>query len=276
MRNSEQQRIAMTQLNFPPGTRIELSHMDDPYAPVPPGTRGTVQVVDDAGQIHMNWDNGRSLAVIPGVDSLRKLSPEEVAQEQVIEIKPEIIITEITPEDLRRMQHQEGLIIQGCGGDLKEWVGGMNRLLTKKGILVEGTKFTKVYTFRHEGKTCLLFPFDKNVKLNLGKLTLWRLTSHEQFGGTWLSDYVDNRLGGFVREEQIKPDCPLVGQNGNIYNLLGIASRTLCQHGLNEQAEAMCQRVIQSGSYEEALNIIGDYVNITSVEQTEEPTMEMQ
>lgn len=58
MRNSEQQRVAMTQLNYPPGTRIILEHMDDPYAPVESGTRGTVQVVDDAGQIHMSWDTG--------------------------------------------------------------------------------------------------------------------------------------------------------------------------------------------------------------------------
>lgn len=25
---------------YPPGTRIELLHMDDPYAPIPPGTKG--------------------------------------------------------------------------------------------------------------------------------------------------------------------------------------------------------------------------------------------
>lgn len=31
-------------------------------------------------------------------------------------------ITTITTEDLRRMEEKEGLILQGCGGDLKEWV----------------------------------------------------------------------------------------------------------------------------------------------------------
>lgn len=44
---------------YPPGTRLELMKMDDPR-PVPPGTRGTVQYVDDAGQIGMVWDNGRA------------------------------------------------------------------------------------------------------------------------------------------------------------------------------------------------------------------------
>lgn len=33
--------------SYPPGTRLELLHMNDPYAPVPDGTRGTVKLVDD-------------------------------------------------------------------------------------------------------------------------------------------------------------------------------------------------------------------------------------
>ena len=56
---------------YPQGTRIELIHMDDPYAPVPSGTRGTVEFVDDMGQIAMKWDNGRTLALIPEVDEFK-------------------------------------------------------------------------------------------------------------------------------------------------------------------------------------------------------------
>jgi len=144
MKNSEKQQVAMIQLNYPPGTRLILDHMDDPYAPVESGTRGSVQAVDDAGQIHMAWDNGRTLAVIPGVDIFRKLTPQELAEEQ-------------------QRGHQ-------------------------------------------------------------------------------------------------KPDCPLIGQNGNIYNLMGIASDTLRKNGQAEQA----------------LNVIGDFVNITSIKEVEEQIMEMQ
>lgn len=72
---------AEIRLNYPPGTRIELSHMEDKWA-VPDGTRGSVDHVDDAGQIHMKWDNGRTLALVPQVDSFRKLTPEEVQAEQ--------------------------------------------------------------------------------------------------------------------------------------------------------------------------------------------------
>lgn len=67
---------------YPPGTRIMLLSMDDPYAPVPEGTKGTVVHVDDAAQIHMKWDNGRTLAIVPGEDSFRKLTDEELAEEE--------------------------------------------------------------------------------------------------------------------------------------------------------------------------------------------------
>lgn len=50
-----------------PGFRIKLESMRDPHA-VPDGTLGTVDFVDDAGQIHMKWDNGSSLALIYGED----------------------------------------------------------------------------------------------------------------------------------------------------------------------------------------------------------------
>lgn len=103
--------------------------------------------------------------------------------------------------ELRNMKDKEGLIIQGCGGDLNEWTDGINEMLTESGILADETKFTEVYEFQNDGLTCLMFPFDENVKLEVGKLAVWRLQTHEQFGGTWLSDYVPNRLGGFVGQE---------------------------------------------------------------------------
>ncbi len=53
---------------YPAGTHIRLNHMDDLYAPVPEGTIGEVQYVDDGGNIHMIWKNGRTLSLIDGVD----------------------------------------------------------------------------------------------------------------------------------------------------------------------------------------------------------------
>lgn len=155
-------------------------------------------------------------------------------------------INTITAEDLRRMPDKEGLILQGCGGDLTEWVDGINEMLTKAGILKDGCQFENVAAFQHGELTCLLYPFD-DVKLDIGKLALWRLQTHEVYGGTWLSDFVPNYLGGFIETPEAladKPDCPLIGADGNIFNLLGIASRTLREHGLKEQAIAFISLII--------------------------------
>lgn len=70
--------------------------------------------------------------------------------------------------------------------------------------------------------------------------------------------------------KQTRPDCPLIGQNGNIYNLVGIAAKTLKRNGLSDEASEMTEKVFGSGSYEEALGIIGEYVNITSIDEPDE------
>ena len=44
-------------------------------------TRGTVKFVDSMGTIFPEWDNGRSLGVVPSEDSFRKLTQEEIETE---------------------------------------------------------------------------------------------------------------------------------------------------------------------------------------------------
>lgn len=176
--------------------------------------------------------------------------------------------------DLRRMNGKEGLILQGGGGSLEEWQKNVNNFFTENDILLDGTRFKNICSFEHDGVVCLLFPFE-DVKLNIGKLAMWRLQTHASFGGTWLSDYVPNRLGGFMMNEQTKPDCPLIGEDGNIFNLMGIASRTLKKNGMADQAKEMQECIIASGSYDEALGILGEYVNITSAEDNDEDESEV-
>lgn len=170
-------------------------------------------------------------------------------------------IENTTTDELRKMSDKEGLILQGCGGDLQEWIDGVNEMLTESGILLNGTKFEKVYAFQNDNLTNLLYPFE-DVELSIGKLAMWRIATHTQFYGTWLSNYVPNYLGGFIVAKQ-KPDCELIGQDGNIFNLMGIASRTLRQNGMADEATEMCNRIRGSDSYNSALCIIGEYVNIT-------------
>lgn len=73
MRWPTEKEIQCTKTQYPAGTRIVLISMDDPYTNLRNGDLGTVDGVDDAGQIMMKWDNGSGLSLIPGVDSFRKV-----------------------------------------------------------------------------------------------------------------------------------------------------------------------------------------------------------
>ncbi len=179
-------------------------------------------------------------------------------------------IQPITIQQLRQMEDREGLVLQGCGGDLQEWLSGINQMLTSAGILKRGTTFRDIYSFQKDGIPCLLFPFQKDVELDMGRLAMWRLKSHESFGSTWLSDYVPIYLGGFEKTQQQKPDCPLIGANGNVFNLIGIASQTLRENGMVDQAREMRDKITHCQSYDSALSIIGEYVNITGIDDLEE------
>ena len=61
-----------------PGLRIHLLSMDDEDPnPIDSGLEGTIDRVDDMGTIHVNWDDGGRLGVIPGVDDYQILPTQE-------------------------------------------------------------------------------------------------------------------------------------------------------------------------------------------------------
>ena len=53
MNYSNKDYIEHLRRKYPPGTRLQLSCMEDDF-PVPPGSMGTVECIDDAGQIHVD------------------------------------------------------------------------------------------------------------------------------------------------------------------------------------------------------------------------------
>lgn len=92
--NSFERQRQMAQIakdRYPEGTRIVLEQMGDDPRPIPPNTRGTVVHVDDIGTVHCNFDNGRYLGLIPGEDSFRTLSGQELQEEmEVEEVGPQL------------------------------------------------------------------------------------------------------------------------------------------------------------------------------------------
>ena len=58
------------------GMRIRMLSMDDKL-PVDEGMEGTIHNIDDLGTLHVKWDDGRSLGVIPGIDNYQLLPSED-------------------------------------------------------------------------------------------------------------------------------------------------------------------------------------------------------
>ena len=70
-----QEDVMFLRDKYPVGTKVKVNEMKDPVRPVPPGTVGEVIGVDDAGTIHVAWENGQGLGLVYGVDSFEKFKP---------------------------------------------------------------------------------------------------------------------------------------------------------------------------------------------------------
>lgn len=181
----DEKKVKKIKEMYPKGTRIKLNYMNDDYA-VPSGTLGTVDFVDDAGQIQMTWDNGRTLALEYGVDSFEVINKgiKQLTTSEVLEL---------------RNRNYEFLILQGCGGDLNEWINGFTDMLKEQGIVSKTFSFDEVYSFEVNNLTNMAFALNSK-DISMEKLALFRLMIRNDFGAMWLSDYIDN---GYIKDINI-------------------------------------------------------------------------
>lgn len=70
------EEIQVVKQKYIKGTKIKLIKMYDPFTPPPSNTIGIVEFVDDVGQIHIRWNTGSSLALVPNVDEFEILEAE--------------------------------------------------------------------------------------------------------------------------------------------------------------------------------------------------------
>jgi hypothetical protein len=82
-----QAEVALIKKQYPAGTRLELDYMNE--RDMPPGLKGIINFVDDQGMLHMLWENGRMLGLIPDVDRFHVL-PQPEPEPSVAEPDSEI------------------------------------------------------------------------------------------------------------------------------------------------------------------------------------------
>ncbi len=108
---------------------------------------------------------------------------------------------ELSLEEIKELRNNncEYLVLQGCGGDLVDWISGITDILKDEGIVSDSFSFDKIYFFENGDLTNLAFPLDSK-DINMGKLAMFRLKIRNDFGAMWLSDYIDN---GYIRDIKI-------------------------------------------------------------------------
>ena len=194
----------------------------------------------------------------------------------MIDMKQEIVKIEVTTkEKLNELYNSSALTFIGVSeeekslSDMVKWLKEKSEIsnplpvhIIKGKVMNENCKLTGSNAYRND--LTLIAIKTENIK-NIGAMAIARF----EVDGKWFDDIVDNNLDR--EKSKVKPKCALIGEDGNIFNLMGIASQTLKRNGMEKEATEMRNRIRNGAkSYDDALMILQDYVEITSKEELEE------
>ena len=290
---------------FPKDSRIQLTEIGGNPRPISPGSTGKLDYIDDAGQFHVKWDNGCTLALVLGEDRFSVYLPEP----QTFKLYMPLTADFYGRDEWGDMS-EDGE--EWDGRTLMDYEGQILSALVKNRVPEENESglmhwYGEDDSVDHKVRSAVFTVEVRNRQLwgvaecrVAGELTPEELTILKEYLGGQASDgwgegfeqqeiqtsdgvlyvhFAEERFDFEVEQvrstevfkEQSVPKRPkmkLVGMDGNIFAILGRASRLLKRNGQAEQAEEMSNRVYHSGDYYKALNIISEYVETELSEKT--------
>ena len=114
------------------------------------------------------------------------------------------MIEKITVEELKQMQEKEGIVFQGCGGELQEWEDGVNELLTESGILLDGDTFKNVYAVSYTH-------LDVYKRQRTGTAQAFRRPFRRYTKSLYQTRYTSGRKKNHFQRSQQEPNEPFFG-----------------------------------------------------------------
>lgn len=297
MREVSREWLEFLREQYPKGSRVRLTKMGNDPHPIPPGSMGTLKYIDDVGQFHVKWDNGRGLALIIGEDQFQILPPEP----QTIKFYMPLTAQLYAYDDWGDLEEYGNDL---DGRELRDYQSCIHEALLENQMPEEKNRGLMHWYEKPDGVNTKVQSVMLDVESRDGQL--WGVAECKVNGTLLpeekeaLAEYISGQASdgwgeGFEQQEirtgdgvlyvhfweepfdfeveavhpaeptkerpvSRRPKMALAGMDKNIFCILSKASDLLKRNGQAEQAGQMRRRVFQSGDYCRALGIISEYV----------------